>query len=172
MSMIVLALLAAAPSAEQVSLGVELARLGSVASMLPAVELEQTDQLLDEHPELATPERLALRRIAHRVAVQGMERLIETEGRAYAEALSVDELRSAIAFARSPVGRRMHAAEPAVARKTLLALRGYNYKREVMAALCRETGKGCASQALAAGPEMVCAPDTLASALALPAEAR
>ena len=168
--MIALALLAAAPAApstDQVRLGVELARLNSVASMLPAIELEQTDQLLDEHPELGARERIALRRLAHRVAVDGMERLIEAEGRAYAETLGSDELKSLIAFAQGPVGRRLRAAEPVVARKTLLAMRGYSYKREVMAALCSETGKGCESQALAAGPEMVCAPDSLATSLAL-----
>jgi hypothetical protein len=171
MSIIALALLAAAPPAEAQRLGLELAQLGSIAAMLPAIELEQTDQMLDEHPELGTRERLALRRIAHRVAIDGMERLIAAEGRGYAERMSVDDLRAAVAFARSPAGRRMHAAEPAIARTTLLAMRGFNYKREVMAALCTETGKGCASTALAATPELVCAPNDLAAVMALRAEA-
>jgi len=172
MTFIALALLAAAPSNEQHRLGLELAQLGSIASMLPAVELEQTDQLLDEHPELGARERLALRRIAHRIAIDAMERLIEAEGRGYAERMSPGDLRAALAFAKSPAGRRMHAAEPAIARTTLLAMRGYNYKREVMTALCTETGRGCASQALAASPELVCAPNDLAAVVALRAEAR
>lgn len=171
MSIIALALLAAAPTAEQQQLGRELAQLGSVAAMLPAIELEQTDQLLDDHRELRTRERLALRRIAHRVAVEGMERLIAAEGRGYAERLSVEDLRAAVAFARSPAGRRMHAAEPAVARTTLLAMRGYNYKREVMSALCADTGEGCKSPALAVTPELVCTPKDLAALMALRADA-
>lgn len=171
MMYLAIALAAAAPNTEQQRLGLELAKLGSIASMLPAIELEQTDQLLDEHPELGTRERLALRRIAHRVAVQGMDRLIEAEGRGYAERMSLEDLRAAVTFAKSPAGRRMHAAEPAIARTTLLAMRGYDYKREVMAGLCSETGKGCASHALAGGPELVCAPNDLTALMALRPEA-
>jgi len=172
MSILALALLAAAPTAEQQQLGLQLARLGSIATMLPAIELEQTDELLDEHPELSAGERLALRRIAHRVAVDGMERLIAAEGRAYAEALSLADLKALVAFAQSGPGRRMHLAEPGIARKTLLAMRGYNYKREVMTAMCSETGRGCDSPSVAGAQELVCAPDGMATRLVMQAEAR
>lgn len=37
----------------------------------------------------------------------------------------------------------MRAAEPAVTVATMEAMRGFNYKQEVMKAFCKETGKGC-----------------------------
>ena len=153
-----LMLAAAPPDAARVALGTELARYGEVAQMLPAVELQQTDELLDAHPELSTRERLELRRTAHRVAMAGLERLIAPEGRAYAERLSTEDLRALVAFARSGPAQRMRAAEGAVAAATLKSMRGYDYKREVMRAFCAETGKGCASAAVAGGPELACLP--------------
>lgn len=157
--MLILAtLLAAAPDAQRLALGTELARNGEVAQMLPAVELQQTDDLLDAHPELSARERITLRRVAHRVAVAGMERLIATEGRAYAERLSLEDLKALTAFARSAPAQRMRRAEEQVAGATLRAMRGYDYKREVMRAFCAETGKGCASVAVQGGPELACVP--------------
>lgn len=138
-----LALLAAAPSAEAEELGLRLARLGSLASILPVLEIKETDELLDAHPELSSSDRLKLRMTAHRVALEGSERLLRAEGRAYAEQLSTEDLRTLVAFAEGEAAKRMRAAEPAVTVATMEAMRGFNYKQEVMKAFCKETGKGC-----------------------------
>ncbi|WP_233281482.1 DUF2059 domain-containing protein [Sphingomonas changnyeongensis] len=129
------------PEAE--ALGVQLARLGSLASVLPVLELKETDELLESMPGLAAGERLKLRMVAHRVAVEGSERLLRAEGRALAERLSIADLRALIAFAESAPAQRMRAAEPAVTIATMEAMRGFAYKEEVIKAFCKETGKAC-----------------------------
>lgn len=131
------------PSAEAEALGVQLARLGSLASVLPVLELKETDELLDSMPELRAGERLKLRMVAHRVAVEGSERLLRAEGRALAERLSIADLKALIDFAESAPAQRMRAAEPAVTIATMEAMRGFVYKEEVMKAFCKETGKAC-----------------------------
>jgi hypothetical protein len=134
---------AAAVSPERYALGRELAQLGSVAAMLPVVELKETDELIEAHSELSAGERIKLRRIAHRVAMAGLDRIVEAEGRSYAEQLSEQDLRKLVGFARSEPALRMRRVEPQVARATLAALVGYSYKAEVMRSFCAETGKGC-----------------------------
>lgn len=138
-----LLLMAAAPSAEAEDLGLRLARLGQLASILPVVELKETDELLDAHPELSASERLKLRMVAHKVAIEGAERLLRAEGRAYAARLSIEDLRALVAFAEGDAARRMREAEPAVTVATMEAMRGFDYKREVMKAFCQETKKAC-----------------------------
>lgn len=145
--MLILAILAAAVTPEELDLGTKLARSGNVASIIPVIEMRQTEQLIETMPHLTKAERDRFRQIAHAVAEKGTDFLFRAEGRAYAERLSLADLKALIAFEESDVARRKRAAEPAVTIATMEAMRGFDFKQEVMKAFCAEAKKACAQNA-------------------------
>lgn len=138
-----LLLLAAAPSAEAETLGLRLARAGTLATLLPMMEAKETEELIASHKELSEADREALRVTAHEVAAKGAERLLAAEGRAYAAALSVEDLRALVAAAESDAAKRMRAAQPRVIAATMQAAGNIDFKKDVMTAFCAKTGKAC-----------------------------
>jgi hypothetical protein len=69
---------------------------------------------------------------------------MQAEARAYAEKLSIGDLRAIAAFQKSRAGRRYKAAIPGVVMQTMKAVGGMDFKADVTAAFCRQTGKLCA----------------------------
>ncbi|MDF0542824.1 DUF2059 domain-containing protein [Sphingobium sp. H39-3-25] len=136
-------LLAAAPTTQAEALGIRLARSGTLASVLPAVAAKETEELVAAHPELSPTEMTRLRATAADVARKGQDRILQAEGIAFAQKLSLDDLKALVAFYESPAAARMKAASPDVMKTTMDVAGTIDFKSETMAAFCKASGKGC-----------------------------
>ena len=144
--MVILLSLAAAvaqPSTEALRLGRQVAEGGTLATLLPLMQRKETTELVAAHPELSASEQAQLRAIADRVYRAGRERLMEAEASAYARELSIGELRAIVAFQHSRAGARYRAAMPNVIVGTMQQIGTMDFKADVLAAYCQETGKLC-----------------------------
>jgi hypothetical protein len=138
-----LALLAAAPTAEAERLGIEVAKVGTLATLLPIVAAKEVDELVAAHVELNDMERAELRGIATRVANETSERLLKLTGHGYATRLSEDQMRAILAFNASPAGKAYRASVPPVIIETLQGAGKVDFKKDAIAAFCGKTGKAC-----------------------------
>jgi hypothetical protein len=143
-ALLLLAAAAAQPSAEALKLGRQLAETGTLATVLPMVQQKETEELVAAHPELSAPEKDRLRATAKSVCEQGRERVMQAEAKAYAARLSIADLRAVVAFQGSPQGKRYRSAIPGVITDTMQQLGKMDFKGDVLAAYCKETGKLCA----------------------------
>ena len=134
---------AAQPSAEALRLGRQLAETRTLATILPLVQQKETEELVAAHPELSAAGKDLLRSTAQAVYRQGRDRLMQAEAVSYARTLSISDLRSAVAFQNSPSGKRYRAAIPQVIADTMRQLGRMDFKGDVLAAYCKETGKLC-----------------------------
>jgi len=137
------ALAAAAPSAEAERLGRELAEMGTLAALFPLAARKDTDELVASHPELSDRDKAALRLTGERTFEAGRAKLMAATGHAYAERLSVAELRALVAFNRTSAGRHYREAMPGAIVATMRAVGSMDFKKDALAAFCRETGKLC-----------------------------
>jgi len=143
MVMLAILLAAAAPSAQAIALGRQIAERGTLGTLLPLIQKKETEELVAAHPELNATEQARLRAVSKRVYEEGRGRLMQTEGRAWADQLTIGELRAVAAFQTSAAGKRYRAAQPAVIAATMKAIGQIDFKGEVQSAFCKETGKLC-----------------------------
>ena len=136
-------LMAAVPSPEAEALGLRLARMGTLAALLPMMEAKETDEMIAEQKGLSADEQATLRATAHAIATAGAERLFTAEGRAYAAQLSTEDLRALVKHAESGAAARMRAAMPKVIAQTMRSAGAIDFKKETLAAFCQNTGKAC-----------------------------
>jgi hypothetical protein len=146
--MVILALMlaAASPSPEALSLGRQLAETDTLAGVLPLISAKETEELIAAHPELSAADRTALRATAQRVFEAGRDRLMAATGRAYAERLSLRDLRRLVAFQKSGAARRYRAATPMAIAATMQSVGKLDFKGDVIAAFCKERGRLCAAK--------------------------
>jgi hypothetical protein len=142
-ALLFLAAAAAQPSAAALALGRQVAEMGTLATILPLEQQKETEELIAAHPELSPNEKARLRATAKGVFESGRERLMQAEGHAYAQRLSVEDLRSVIAFERSQPGKRYRASMPQVIMDTMRVMGTMDFKGDVLRAYCKETGKLC-----------------------------
>lgn len=128
-----------APSPAAVVMGARLARAGSIMALLPLVAAKDTDDLVAAHPNLSSAERAWLRATAHTTLAAGMARIETAFGTAYAKRLTLDELTAA----ERPEQQRLRAVQPAVMAEAIASLGALDFKKDVAAAFCRDTGKLC-----------------------------
>jgi len=140
---VALALGAAAPTPEAVTLGRQLAETGTLASLLPLIQAKEAEELVAAHPELSQADKAALQATAKRVFEAGRDRLMAATGRAYAERLSITDLRKLVVFQKSGAARRFQAATPQAIAATMQSVGKMDFKGDVVAAFCKETGKLC-----------------------------
>jgi len=140
-----LAAAAAGPvaGAEAERLGRELAAQGTLAALLPLIAAKETEELVAAHPDLNEPDKAALRETARATYAAGEARLMAATGHAYAQRLTVAELRRLVAFNRTPAARRYRAAMPEAIAATMQAIGPMDFKADTAAAFCRRTGKLC-----------------------------
>ena len=136
------ALASAAPTPEAQQLGRQLAEAGTLAALLPLIQAKETEELVAQS-ELTDAEKVALRTTARRVFEDGRERLMAATGKAYAERLSVEDLRTLVAFERSDSAKRYRDAMPDAIAATMRSIGQMDFKKDVRAAFCKETGKLC-----------------------------
>ena len=141
---IALLLAAAAPSPEALALGRQIAEAGTMASFIELVQAKETDELVEAHPELSDADKVKLRATAKTVYQSGRERLMQASARAYAERLSVADMRDIVAFQKSRAGQSYRRAIPAVIAATVESVGEMDFKGDVTAAYCKQTGKLCA----------------------------
>lgn len=134
------------PSAEAVALGTRLAEQGTLASLLPMIAAKETDELVAQHPELTPDEQAELRRTAAATFETGKAKLFAAEGRAFAERLSVADLRVLAARNGDAVSTRYRAALMPVIASAMGAMGSMDFKGDTLAAFCAKTGKGCAAK--------------------------
>ena len=95
------------------------------------------------HRDLSAPDRAILRATAAEKAAAGADRLLAAEGRAYAAALPVEDLRALVVQVESEPAKRMRAALPQVIAATMQSAGSIDFKKETLAAFCAKTGKAC-----------------------------
>lgn len=144
MVILLLAAAAAQPSPEALRLGEVLANNGTLATLLPIMQQKEIAELEANHPELSQPERVSLRATARRVFRDDLTMLIKSEAVAFASQLSIGDMRAIAEFETSAAGRRYRAATPAVVGIVMQSVSKIDYKKDVAAAFCAQTGKLCA----------------------------
>jgi hypothetical protein len=132
-----------APTVEAEQLGRQLANSGVLATVLPMMSNQQTEDLVAAHPELNDADKATLRATASEVARAGIDRLLAAEGHAYAAALAVDDLRVLVAAADSAEARHLRAAQPRVIAATMQAVGTMDFKGDALVAFCAKAGKAC-----------------------------
>jgi hypothetical protein len=137
-----LAVAAAAPTPEAEKLGRLLAEAGTLAALLPLIQQKETEEMIAQSA-LTDAEKAAFRVTAKRVFDEGRERLMAATGKDYAERLSVEDLRSLVAFEQSEAAKRYRGAMPGAIAAAMQAVGQMDFKKDVRAAFCKETGKLC-----------------------------
>lgn len=133
----------AAPSAEAVALGTRLARAGSIMSLLPLIARKDIEEIVAAHPELTAAEKQRLRNTAARTFAAGADRIAAAFGQPYAKRLDIASLRALVAQAESPEQQRLRAVQPQVMAEAIASVGELDFKKDVTAAFCRDTGKLC-----------------------------
>jgi CelD/BcsL family acetyltransferase involved in cellulose biosynthesis len=149
--LMVAALAAAAPSAEAEQLGLRIARTGAMAAMLPLALAKQSGEIVAEHPELSAADQAALRATAETVGRDGIAKMTAALGHAYAQSLSLADMKAIATFNESPAAAAYRKATPLATQAAMRALGPLDYKADVAAAFCRKTGKLCGVGAKASG---------------------
>lgn len=132
------------PSAEAQRLGRTIAEHGTLASLLPVMEVKETEELLSEDPTLTNAEKTQLRATAKQVFRASYDRLMTATGKAYAEQLDISDLRALARFYESPVAARYQAATPKVIVASMQSVGKLDFKNDVRSAFCRATKRLCA----------------------------
>ena len=140
---LLLAAAAAQPSPEALRLSRRLAETGTLATVLPMIQQKETEELIADNPTLSAAEKERLRATARQVYEAGRERLMRAEAQAYATRMSLHDLRATVAFQSSSAGKRYRAAMPGVIAETMKSIGNMDFKGDVRAAFCKETGKLC-----------------------------
>lgn len=138
-----LALLAPDPTPEALALGKRLAETGTLAALLPVIMIKETEELVAEHPEWSDADKADLRATAAEQGKSGIDRLMTATGRAYAEKLSIEDLRVLVAFNEGAAGRRWRDATPGVIVAAMTEIGQLDFKGDTRKAFCAKTGKGC-----------------------------
>lgn len=134
---------AATPNAEAIELGREVSRGGMLATLIPLKTGSEIEEMITENPDLTVEEQEKLRAIGKAQADALFERVLDIEGRALAQNLSLEDLRTIAAYERSDAAARKRAAMVPIMVATVTALDGLDYGGGVKAAFCTQTGKLC-----------------------------
>ena len=142
-----LAMLAQAPTtpvdAERAALAREVAAHSPLAVIGPLQTAAEVEQIIADATDLSFAEKDRLREIGRERAAALGEKALTAEAQALADTLSIDDLRAIAAFNRSSAAEHHRNALPYVAGTTMQALGTIDYKGEVRAAFCAESGKLC-----------------------------
>lgn len=137
-------LAATAPSHEAQRLGEQLAAQGSFGSILGAMGTQQTEELVKDIPDATPVEQERMRRLATARLAELRARTDAKVGAIYARHYKLSELRAIMRFYASPAGLALRRETIATLPEIAAALQGIDFKADVRAAFCKETGKLCA----------------------------
>ena len=134
---------AVSPSPEALRLGEQLARAGTLGTLLPLMAAKESDELVAAHPELDADGRAALRRAAATALAAGERRIFAAEARVFADRLSIADMRKLVARNAESLARRYRAVVPATIAAAAAAIAGFDYKGDAWAAFCAEMPARC-----------------------------
>jgi hypothetical protein len=112
-------------------------------SLLPLIAKKDTEEMVAAHPELTAAEKQRLRDTAARTFAAGADRIAAAFGQSYAKRLDIASLRALVAQAESPEQQRLRAVQPQVMAEAIASVGELDFKKDVTAAFCRDTGKLC-----------------------------
>lgn len=141
-----LLLLVAEPAPEAFALSRDLAEAGTLSAVLPLIQAKETEELIADNPDLTTAERDRLRALAMATFRHGRERIMDATARAYAERLSIEDLRALVAVQKTEAATRYRDLMPEAIAAAMQKIGPMDYKGDVRAAFCKETGKLCDSR--------------------------
>ena len=132
-----------APDAEKLALATEVAAASPLATIGPLQTAAEVENIIAAHPELTADEADRVRALGKQRADELGQQALATEAAALADALTVEDLRAIAAFQRSTAAANHRAALPQVAMAVMQSLDGLDFRGEVQAAYCAESGKLC-----------------------------
>ena len=121
----------------------EIAGASILAVIGPLQTTAEVEQIIGENPDLTEVEADRLRVIGKERADEIGQRALEAEAQALAQALSLADLTAIAVYERSEAAANRRAVTPMVAASVMQGLQGIDYKAEVKARFCEESGKLC-----------------------------
>lgn len=102
------------PSRAALALGERLSRAGLLAGIVNVAGGAEAKGVVDGHTELAPPQRARAQAAADKALRDATAELTAAEARAFAGALTPEQLKAAVIFFESPAGRAYRAAFPRI----------------------------------------------------------
>ncbi|MEL7689910.1 hypothetical protein [Citromicrobium bathyomarinum] len=128
---------------EALLLAREIAANGFLPSLVPLQTASEIEGMIKDNPNLTPSEIETLRAIGAQHAEQLRAKLIELDARAYADALSLSDLRALAVFERSEAAAHRRAAMPQIMMSVVTSLGDVDYGGGVKKDFCSQTGKLC-----------------------------
>ena len=119
--MIVIAMLLAAaePTSEALALGRELSEQGTLAALLNVAESKDKADLATRNPGMSTADRIALDAAVAQAYAAERDRLFAADARSFATHLSVEDMRTLVAAAKSSAAQHLRDAMPRIIASTV-----------------------------------------------------
>lgn len=105
---------AQAPSRESLRLGERLSQAGMLSGIISVAGGAEAKGVVDGHPELTPPQRVRAQAAADKALKDATTELTAAEAKAFAAALTPEQLKAAVIFFESPAGRAYRAAFPRI----------------------------------------------------------
>lgn len=127
------------------SIGREIASHGTLATLIPIMAKKEGEELIAKQPDLTDAEKEKLRAIAASQSQAKLADLLDAQAAIYAEEMTLSELQSLAAFLQSDAAKKQSTLQPKLIMGSMAVLGGVDFKKDVMAEFCAQTGKGCES---------------------------
>jgi len=128
---------------EAMALAREIAANGFLPALVPLQTASEIDGMVKDNPDLTPAEIETLRTIGARHAEQLRAKLIDLDAKAYADALSLSDLRALAMFERSEAAAHRRDAMPQIMMSVVTSLGEVDYGGGVKKEFCSQTGKLC-----------------------------
>ncbi len=133
------------PTAEAIALGKQLASIGTLATLAPMKMSAEIEEIIAANPDLTDADKAAFRKSAKTTSNRLQAKVIEAEGTAYAQSLSLVDLRTLVAFSATGAAKRQRAAMPVIVLQTVRGIGTVDFKAEAARDFCTVSGKLCAT---------------------------
>jgi hypothetical protein len=134
---------APAPSPETRALARSVATGDDFLALVRFISIAQIAGVEAKIGPLTEAEKAKAGQIGEATLVEGENRVIDRLGDAYARHFSADELKAISAFLATPAGRAWSNRLPQILPGFGEAMKGFDFKRRMMAETCAQIHKGC-----------------------------
>ncbi|MGH7023791.1 MAG: DUF2059 domain-containing protein [Caulobacteraceae bacterium] len=135
------------PSAETLALARAVAAHDDFLNLIGTMGLKQIAGVEKGLGDLTPAEKAKVDAIGEAKLVEGQNRVIDKLAAVYASRFSEAELRSMAAFLESPAGKAYSGRLLTTLMTIGEGMKGFDFKREVLAETCAQIHKGCAAAA-------------------------
>lgn len=133
----------ASPSAEAKRLGLRLARTSGIVTIAPLLIEKDLAELAKEDSTITADERQRVLTLGREEGKRGLDRVSAALGDAYAQRLSLSDLKVLVRQNESAEAVRRRAAEPEVLMSAMAALGSLDLKKNTAVLMCKEAKKLC-----------------------------